>query len=517
MRRVHTMQKDKSHFLSTEVRDSVASVLCDFYYKMDGYVMGVMKIAGDYSVRAQVRKMIFLPSTDESFPKLPANLSVAVNSLQERSIDNPAQAVNTTDIVRRWRIQPSDSLAWKAGEQVEPVRPIVFYVDTLMPENWRPYVKEGILAWNETFAKAGFKSVIEVQDFPSDSTFFSASPYISRVIFAPSGMEEVEVGDLYDPQTGEIFSAQICVHSNFIKKQHYELMKLSMDVNPAVYREDLPDSIAGELVRLSVMKAVGKALGLRNISQKGRIVLETIDLEQTSPGKYEQNAIAWLYGPDSKFTEEEVSNLEYFDALDKWTETQKLLFADIFNYFPGASDDFVASVVSGIQDQYAKNIVKLFQFVNTSDTAKDIKSRAVKDVIAHLKDMDWFKSVPKGRLPYSTNEFIADVYRTNIFNNLLDRYSRIKKEYGADAFLNDVSSEIFGTGKSAKTTLMPIEMVWQNAFVDYVSGKMTEDMACYNAVRSLRSKIYNASLSAKGEVADHYTYLLFVVDKKLNE
>ena len=479
--------------------------------------MGVMKIAGDYSVRAQVRKMIFLPSTDESFPKLPVNPSVAVNSLQERSIDNPAQAVNTTDIVRRWRIQPSDSLAWKAGEQVEPVRPIVFYVDTLMPENWRPYVKEGILAWNETFAKAGFKSVIEVQDFPSDPTFFSASPYLSRVIFAPSGMEEVEVGDLYDPQTGEIFSAQICVHSNFIKKQHYELMKLSMDANPAVYCEDLPDSIAGELVRLSVMKAVGKALGLRNISQKDRIALETIVLEQTAPGKYEQNAIAWLYGPDSKFTEEEVSNLEYFDALDKWTETQKLLFADIFNYFPGASDDFVASVVSGIQDQYAKNIVKLFQFVSTTDTAKDIKSRAVKDVIAHLKDMDWFKSVPKGRLPYSTNEFIADVYRTNIFRNLLDRYSRVKKDYGADAFLNDISSEIFGTGKSAKTTLMPIEMVWQNAFVDYVSGKMTEDMACYNAVRSLRSKIYNASLSAKGEVADHYTYLLFVVDKKLNE
>ena len=517
VRRVHTMQKDKSRFLSTEVRDSVASVLCDFYYKMDGYVMGVMKIAGDYSVRAQVRKMIFLPSTDESFSKLPVHPSVAVNSLQERSIDEPAQAVNTTDIVRRWRIQPSDSLAWKGGELVEPKRPIVFYVDSLMPENWRPYVQEGILAWNEVFAKAGFKSVIEVQDFPSDSTFFSASPYISRVIFAPSGMEEVEVGDLYDPQTGEIFSAQICVHSNFIKKQHHELMKLSMDVNPAVYREDLPDSIAGELVRLSVMKAVGKALGLRNISQKDRIVLETVDLEQTAPGKYEQNAIAWLYGPDSKFTEEEASNLEYFDALDKWTEIQKLLFADIFSYFPDASDDFVASVVSGIQDQYAKNIVKLFQFVNTPDTAKDIKSRAVKDVIAHLKDMDWFKSVPKGRLPYSTNEFIADVYRTNIFNNLLDRYSRIKKEYGADAFLNDVSSEIFGTGKSAKTTLMPIEMVWQNAFVDYVSGKMTEDMACYNAVRSLRSKIYNASLSAKGEVADHYTYLLFVVDKKLNE
>lgn len=525
VRRVHTMQKDKSRFLSTEVRDSVASVLCDFHYKMDGYVMGVMKIAGDYSVRAQVRKMIFLPSTDANFPKLQVHPSVAVNSFEERSIDDPAYEVKKIDVVRRWRIQPTDSLAWKAGKKVDPVRQIIFYVDSLMPKNWLPYVMEGVLAWNQAFAKAGFTSVIKVQDFPSDPTFFSASPYISRVIFAPSGMEEIEVGDLYDPQTGEIFSAQICLHSNFIKKQHHELMKLSMDVNPAAYCEDLPDSLVGELVRLSVMKAVGKALGLRSISKKDRIVLETINLEQTIPGEYEQNAIAWLYGPDSSFCEEESSNLEYFDALDRWTETRKQLFADIYSYFPNVSDDFVTSVVSGIQDQYAKNIVKIFQFIGGYEKvqgdkkpySKAIQSRAVKDVIAHLKDMDWFKSVPRGRLPYSTNEFIADVYRTNIFNNLLDRYSRLKIEYATEAFLDDVSSEIFGTGKSAKTTLMPIEMVWQNAFVAYVSGKMAYDMACYKVVRSLRSKIYNASLSANGEVADHYTYLLFVVDKKLNE
>ena len=60
VRRVHTLQKDKSRFLSVDVRDSVASVLCDFYYKMDGYVMGMMKIAGDYSVRSTVA-MLSLP------------------------------------------------------------------------------------------------------------------------------------------------------------------------------------------------------------------------------------------------------------------------------------------------------------------------------------------------------------------------------------------------------------------------------------------------------------------------
>lgn len=543
VRRVHTLQKDKSSFLSVDVRDSVASVLCDFYYKMDGYVMGMMKIAGDYSLRAQVRKMIFLPSTDEDFPMQLTHPAVAANTLQRRSIDEQMQPVAVTDYVRRWKIAPSDSLAWMKGERVDPVRPIVFYVDNLMPENWRAYVKEGILAWNQAFEQAGFTSVLKVCDFPSDSVQLAASPYISRVIFAPSGMEEVEVGDLYDPFTGEVFSAQICIHSNFIKKQHRELIKSYAAVRQDVCCENLPDSIAGQLVRLSVMKAVGKALCLRDVSKRSKLTANTVDLGQTGPDAYQQKAIAWMYGPDTCRSNEgadclavlqAASEVDYFADLDEWTARQKMLFADVFGYFPDASAEFVASVVTGVQDQYAKNIVKLFQFIGgyektvygvSTPYAADIQRRAVKDVISHLKDMDWFKSVPKGRLPYSTNEFIGDVYRTNIFNNLVDRYSRVKQcqmaasseGYGADEFLGDISSEIFGTGKVAKTRLMPIELVWQTGFVAFVSAKIDEEVSCYKLLQSLRAKVYNASVASKGEVADHYVYLLHVIDKKLNE
>lgn len=543
VRRVHTLVKDKSKFLSTDVRDSIASVLCDFYYKMDGYVMGVMKIAGDYSVRAQVRKMIFLPPANDKFPQIRQHSAVETDYLQQRSIVDSLQPVSAVNMVRRWRVQPSDSLAWEAGNLVAPVRPIVFHLDTLIPANWQPYVREGILAWNKAFEKAGLSSVLNVRDFQSDPTTFSASPYLSRVIFAPSGMEEIEVGYLYDPQTGEIFSGQICLHSNFMKKQHRELLKSAAATSARVRCEDLPDSIAGQLIRISVMKAVGKALGLRDLPKKDRIELEKTDLDQDAPGCYEQNAVAWLYGPSSCRSEEALDELEksrtfsgadYFDDLEEWVESQKPLFADVFNYFPDASDEFIVSVVTGIQDQYAKNIVKLFQFVGgyertvygvSTPYPASIQSRAVCDVIAHLKDMDWFKSVPKGRLPYSTNEFIADVYRTNIFKNLLDRFSKVRQcasvsgagGYGTEAFLKDVSSAVFGASGTARIRLMPIEMVWQNAYVSFVLNKMAEDVSCYKMVRQLRSKIYNASVSATGEIADHYSYLLFVIDKKLNE
>ena len=542
VRRVHTLQKDRSRFLSTDVRDSIASVLGDFYYKMDGYVMGVMKVAGNYSVRAQVRKMIFLPSTNSDFPQQELHPAIASNYIQRRSIDDPAQPVKTIDLVRRWRIEPSDSLAWEAGQMVPPKKPIVFYIDTLMPKNWHPYVQDAILAWNQAFAQAGFTDVIQVKDFPSDLSFFSASPYLSRVIFAPSGMEQVEVGDLYDGETGEIFSAQICIHSNFIKKQHLELLKQTAAKNPEVCTENLPDSLAGQLVKHTVMNTVGRALGLRKVTNRNKIELDKIDLQASQPGQYEMKAIAWLYGPSSCRSEAAVdelskvlvpSNLEFFEDLDQWTESQKQLFANLFEYFPVASPEFVISLVTGVQDQYARNIVKLFQFVGSSQKSiygvrapypVDVQRRAVKDVIAHLKDMDWFKSIPAGRLPYSTNEFIGDVYRTNIFNNLIERFERVKHEenlipssgYSAGAFLKDVSSEIFGSGRTAKAKLMPIEMSWQTSYVEFLVGKLN-DATCYHALSVLRQQIYNASVSTRGDVADHYAYLLFVIDRKLNE
>ena len=542
VRRVHTLKKDRSRFLGTEVSDSIASVLSDSYYKMDGYVMGVMKIAGDYSVRAQVRKMIFLPSTKDDFPQMEADPEVATFTLQRRSIDDPAKPVTVKDIVRRWNITPSDSMAWLAGNKVSPLKPIVFYVDTLLPKNWRPYVEEGLLAWNQAFEQAGFTDVIQVRDFPSEQSFFSASPYISRVIFAPSGMEEIEVGDLYDASTGEIFSAQICIHSNFIKKQHLELLKFTSATNPEIRSENLPDSIAGQLVKNAVTSVVGRALGLRKVTNRNKIELDKIDLYAQQPDAYDMKAIAWLYGPSSCRSEAAVeelseilvpSNSEYFDDLDQWTSNQKRLFANLYEYFPDASSEFLISLVTGVQDQYARNIVKLLQFVGGSQKSiygvripysAEVQSRAVKDVMAHIKDIDWFKSIPGGRLPYSTNEFIGDVYRTNIFISLVERYSRVKKEealppasgYSAGALLKDISNEIFGSGRTAKAKLLPIEMTWQTSYVEFLVSRL-DDATCYHALSVLRQQIYNASLSTRGEVAEHYAYLLFVIDKKLNE
>lgn len=63
-------------------------------------------------------------------------------------------------MVKRWRLEPSNEEAFKRGEKVEPKKPIVFYIDTLMPDSWKPYVKEGVEEWNKSFEKIGFLNAV---------------------------------------------------------------------------------------------------------------------------------------------------------------------------------------------------------------------------------------------------------------------------------------------------------------------------------------------------------------------
>ena len=60
----------------------------------------------------------------------------------------------------RWRLEPSDEETYRRGELVEPVKPIVFYVDDAFPENWKKYVKKGVEEWQAAFEKIGFKNAI---------------------------------------------------------------------------------------------------------------------------------------------------------------------------------------------------------------------------------------------------------------------------------------------------------------------------------------------------------------------
>ena len=82
--------------------------------------------------------------------------------------------------INRWDLQPKpeDLERYKQGELVEPQKPIVYYVDTAIPDKWRDYIKKGIEDWQVAFEEIGFKNAIVAKDYPKDDPNFDPDIFV---------------------------------------------------------------------------------------------------------------------------------------------------------------------------------------------------------------------------------------------------------------------------------------------------------------------------------------------------
>jgi hypothetical protein len=58
--------------------------------------------------------------------------------------------------IRRWRLEPKDPIAYAKGELVEPIKPIVYYLDPATPKNCVSTSNKE-LKIGKAFETAGFK------------------------------------------------------------------------------------------------------------------------------------------------------------------------------------------------------------------------------------------------------------------------------------------------------------------------------------------------------------------------
>jgi hypothetical protein len=114
--------------------------------------------------------------------------------------------------IARWRLEPSDTAAYLRGELVEPVRPIVYYMDPGIPEPYRSAFFEGGRWWNRVFEAAGWRNAFRVEPLPDGvdpmDSRYPMIYWVHRVERGPS------VGPSYrDPRTGEILSTVVRMDS----------------------------------------------------------------------------------------------------------------------------------------------------------------------------------------------------------------------------------------------------------------------------------------------------------------
>jgi hypothetical protein len=114
--------------------------------------------------------------------------------------------------VARWRMEPSDTAAYLRGELVEPVRPIVYYLDRAVPEPYRSAFIEGGNWWNEILQAAGWRNAFRVELLPDGvdpmDSRYPAIHWVHRQQRGPS------VGPSHrDPRTGEILTTVVRMDS----------------------------------------------------------------------------------------------------------------------------------------------------------------------------------------------------------------------------------------------------------------------------------------------------------------
>lgn len=165
------------------------------------------------SIPIGVRYSLFaLP--EEPMERRPADLRVGhfMTAQQDFSRDRSTDPYDR--FVHRWRLEKRDH----TRELSPPVEPIVYYIDHSVPERYRPYVREGIEAWNEAFRAAGFENAVAAREAPDDSTWSAEDVRYSTVRWTAAHNMGYAIGpSQVDPRSGEILNADILISSEFVQ------------------------------------------------------------------------------------------------------------------------------------------------------------------------------------------------------------------------------------------------------------------------------------------------------------
>ena len=541
------------------------SVTCVLGYDVDYTAFGTIVMQRNVPVTVTAARMlVLLPET----PMCVRYANQKVNTaflVRKRYVDEKSPLENT-HLVKRWRLEPSNEEAFKRGEKVEPKKPIVFYIDTLMPDSWKPYVKEGVEEWNKSFEKIGYLNAVQAKEWPKGKDFSSSNIRHSSICYAPDWMYMAQTSMHTDPRTGEILNASVYIHHNFLSLLYSGRCTQTMASDPSARTLALSEKQIGELLKVGITQQVGRCLGLTDnmgasyhypvdslrsakftrrhgltpsvmdnlmcnyIAQPEDVKKGTV-LVQSGIGLYDYFPIRYLYAPMAADNpEEEVS------TLNKWVEDAyvaheyyyrpKQEFYALYDptalYWDLGDDPFKAAdyqiknlkiSIANFMKWYAKedydisrrtelyaSLIKLFTnrvmelsfwigglYLNEGKeeinlpVSKEIQQKALNYLVKMSMDLDWLTNA-EIKSSLELPDLIVHKTRKYIFQLLFDRIRYValcseksEGQYSVKKYMDDIHSIVW-KGVLQNRILTNTEMIYQNAFIDYLIKNISKNM-----------------------------------------
>lgn len=215
------------------------------------------------SISLQMNQSMILLPEEPMTPRL-NDPRVGFFTVSQIDYGSPKLKADQKRYIRRWRLEPMDPEAYARGELVEPVKPIVYYLDPGTPENLQKYIKQGIEDWQKPFETAGFKNAIIAKDAPTpeeDPEFSPEDIRYSVVRYVASTTRNAVGPSVSDPRSGEIIESDIIWYHNHLRSYRNRYLLETGAANPSARTLDTPDEEIGEMMRMVIAHEVGHALG----------------------------------------------------------------------------------------------------------------------------------------------------------------------------------------------------------------------------------------------------------------
>lgn len=426
-KRTESFQSDKSflgEFKSFEDNVTIKSHLSYTYTLTtpDG-----KEVAKDVPFTAILTRSIILLK-DEPYRPRYGDYRMAIFPTQKYVLEEEDQGIWTTYFSNRWDLEPSDKEAYARGEKVDPVKPIVFYIDDAFPEKWRPYIKEGVEQWNELFREIGFKNAILAKDFPENDTIFDPDNLkYSCVRYAPIGIANAMGPSWTDPRSGEIIAASVYLYHNVIELLNNWIFVQTAQTVEEVRAKNIPDAIIGDGLRYVVAHEIGHCLGLMH-NMSGSAVIPVDSLR--SPSFTRQHGTTTSIMDYARFNY--VAQPGDYQKGVKMTpprfgEYDRYVIRWLYTYFPNMTFEEESAILSRwISERsgdplYHYGKQQVYQTIDPRSQVEDLGDDAMKASAYGIKNLEYITERLNRWLDEGDDDY---TYRKKIYDNIINQYLR---------------------------------------------------------------------------------------------
>lgn len=541
------------------------SVTCVLGYDVDYTAFGTITMQRNVPVTVTAARMLaLLPETPMDIRY--ANQKVNTAFLVRKQYVDEMSPLKSTHLVKRWRLEPSDKAAFKRGEKVEPKKPIVFYIDTLMPDSWKPYIKEGVEEWNKSFEKIGYLNAVQAKEWPKGTDFSSSNIRHSSICYAPDWMYMAQTSMHTDPRTGEILNASVYIHHNFLSLLYSGRCTQTMASDPTARTLTLSEKQMGELLKVGIAQQVGRCLGLTDnmgasyhypvdslrsaeFTRQHGLTASVMDnimcnyiaqpedvekgavLVQPGIGPYDYFPIRYLYAPVvadkpekelvtlNKWVEDAYTAHEYhygprqefyalydptalywdlgddpFKAADYQIQNLKISIANFMKWYAKEDYDISrrAELYASLIKLFTNRAMELSFWIGglyldegkegiSFPVSKEMQQKALNYLVKMSMDLDWLTNA-EVKSSLELQDLIVDKTRKYIFQLLFDRIRYVALcseksdgEYSVKNYMDDIHSIVW-KGVLQNRVLTNTEMLYQNAFIDYLVKNISKNM-----------------------------------------